>query len=46
MEDFSLTDEQQLLILKEWNDRPSNPPSLNELAKIAFPEVENVDGYL
>ena len=44
MEDFSLTDEQQLLILKEWNDRPSNPPSLNELAKIAFPEVENVDG--
>ena len=44
MEEIILTEAQQLLLLKEWNDRPSNPPSLNELAKIAFPEVENADG--
>jgi hypothetical protein len=38
-----LTDEQQLKLLKEWNDRPSNPPSLAELVKIAF-DRDDVDG--
>jgi len=38
-----LTEEQQLKLLKEWNDRPNNPPSLNELVKIAF-DREDLDG--
>jgi hypothetical protein len=28
-----LTEEHQLILLKEWNDRPHNPPSLAELVK-------------
>ena len=43
-----LTPEQQGLILDEWNkrgvDHPDGPPALNELIKIAFPNVENADG--
>jgi len=38
-----LTDEQQLKLLKEWNDRPSNPPSLAELVKLAF-DRDDLDG--
>jgi hypothetical protein len=38
-----LSKEQQLKLLKEWNDRPNNPPSLNELVKIAFSR-EDLDG--
>jgi hypothetical protein len=44
MEEANLTEEQKLLILKEWNGRASNPPSLLELTKMAFPSVENIDG--
>tara|TARA_B100000131_G_C18098345_1_gene604950 strand:+ start:48 stop:1187 length:1140 start_codon:yes stop_codon:yes gene_type:complete len=44
----TLSPEQQGLILEEWNrrgtDHPDGPPSLNELIKIAFPNVENADG--
>ena len=38
-----LTEEQKLKLLKEWNDRPSNPPSLAELVKIAF-DRNDLDG--
>jgi len=38
-----LTDEQQLKLLNAWNSRPSNPPSLAELVKIAF-DREDLDG--
>ena len=38
-----LTEEQQLKLLKEWNDRPENPPSLAELVKLAF-NREDLDG--
>jgi len=31
-----LTDEQQLKLLNEWNNRPDNPPSLAELVQLAF----------
>ncbi len=39
----SLTEEQELQIINEWNNRPANPPSILELIKIAFPKVEIVD---
>lgn len=38
-----LTEEQQLKLLNEWNNRPENPPSLNDLVKIAF-NREDLDG--
>jgi hypothetical protein len=38
-----LTEEQQLKLLKEWNDRPDNPPSLAELVKLAF-DRDDLDG--
>ena len=38
-----LTEEQKLSILKEWNDRPENPPSLLELIRVAYPD-KNYDG--
>lgn len=38
-----LTEEQQLKLLNEWNNRPSNPPSLSELVKLAFSR-EDLDG--
>lgn len=31
-----LTEEQQLKLLNGWNSRADNPPSLNDLVKIAF----------
>tara|TARA_Y100000310_G_C20659590_1_gene803952 strand:+ start:540 stop:1628 length:1089 start_codon:yes stop_codon:yes gene_type:complete len=43
MPNISLTKEQNLKILEEWNSRPENPPSLLELINIAFPD-KNVDG--
>jgi hypothetical protein len=44
MNDIELTDEQKLLIIKTWNDNKENPPSLQELTQIAFPDVPNIDG--
>lgn len=38
-----LTEEQQLSLLKEWNSRPDNPPSLLELVKLAFGK-DDLDG--
>ena len=38
-----LTQEQELLILEEWNNRPDSPPSLLELIRIAYPD-KNYDG--
>ena len=38
-----LTEEQQLKLLNGWNSRADNPPSLNDLVKIAF-DREDLDG--
>lgn len=38
-----LTEEQQLKLLNGWNSRVDNPPSLNDLVKIAF-DREDLDG--
>jgi len=38
-----LTEEQEQVILNEWNSRPDSPPSLLELIKLAFPD-QNLDG--
>jgi hypothetical protein len=38
-----LTEEQQLKLLNEWNNRPDNPPSLVELVKLAF-DRDDLDG--
>lgn len=35
-EELKLTDEQQLKVLTEWNNRPNNPPSLDELVDLIF----------
>lgn len=32
----NLTDNHKLIILKEWNSRPNNPPGLSELSKLCF----------
>jgi hypothetical protein len=39
-----LTEEQQNLIVKEWNNRPDNPPSLLELIRLVYPEQPDLDG--
>jgi len=38
-----LTEQQQLKLLEEWNNRPNNPPALSELVKLAFGR-EDLDG--
>lgn len=38
-----LTEEQQLKLLNEWNNRPENPPSLVELVQLAFGR-DDLDG--
>ena len=40
---FILTEDQQLKLLQEWNNRPNNPPSLAELVKLAF-DRDDLDG--
>lgn len=44
MNEPTLNDEQQALIIKTWNDKRENPPSLQELTQIVFPEIPNIDG--
>lgn len=46
--DHNLTDAQKLLILKKWNENESNPPSIAELIKVAWPELPSkyLDGRL
>jgi len=39
-----LNDQQKLSILNEWNNRPTNPPSLLELVRLTFPNVDGADG--
>lgn len=39
-----LNEQQKLIILNEWNNRPDNPPALLELVRLAFPNVEGADG--
>jgi len=45
---ISISLEQQKIILQEWNNRtvdhPDGVPSLNELIKLAFPDVEKANG--
>jgi hypothetical protein len=40
-----LTEEQQLKLLEEWNNRSDNPPSLVELVKLAF-DRDDLDGRI
>jgi hypothetical protein len=40
---LQLTEEQKLILLNEWNNRPDNPPSLVELVKLAF-QRDDLDG--
>lgn len=44
MTDIELTQEQKDIIILTWNDRKDNPPSLQELTQIVFPEIPNIDG--
>jgi hypothetical protein len=39
-----LTEQQQNVIVDEWNNRPDDPPSLIELIKIAYPNQPELDG--
>jgi len=45
---ITISVEQQKLLLEEWGsrslDHPDGPPSLNELIKLAFPELKKVNG--
>jgi hypothetical protein len=43
-EDLELTDSQKAVILSSWNNQPDEPPSLIDLTKAAFPDLENADG--
>ena len=44
MSKLGLTDEQQNEILKEWDSRENDPPSLLELIRIAYPDKPRLDG--
>lgn len=39
-----LTEEQQNIIVNEWNNRPDDPPSLIELIRLAYPNSPDLDG--
>lgn len=44
MSQITLTQDQQDLIVKIWNDNKENPPSLQDLTQKIFPEIPNLDG--
>lgn len=44
MSEFELSDEQKLNIINTWNANKENPPSLQELTQIVFPDIPNIDG--
>jgi hypothetical protein len=44
MNELVLNEDQQALIIKTWNDKKENPPSLQELTQLVFPEIPNIDG--
>ena len=39
-----LNEDQQNLIINTWNEKKENPPSLQELTQLVFPEIPNIDG--
>ena len=39
-----LNEDQQALIINTWNEKKENPPSLQELTQLVFPEIPNIDG--
>jgi hypothetical protein len=39
-----LTPEQKLIILKKWENNYENPPSIEELLKLAYPDIPGLDG--
>ena len=41
---LELTEDQQKQIIDLWNSQENDPPSLLELVREAFPDVENADG--
>jgi predicted RNA-binding protein with RPS1 domain len=43
MSSFNLTEDQEKIVLEEWNSRPDSPPSLLELIRLAFPN-QDLDG--
>jgi len=44
MNEITLSQDQQDLIINTWNSRKDNPPSLQELTQIIFPDVPDIDG--
>lgn len=44
MNQITLTQDQQDLIIQIWNANKDNPPSLQDLTQKVFPEIPNVDG--
>ena len=36
---IDLNEDQQLVILNEWNNRPDDPPYIKELIELVFPDV-------
>ena len=39
-----LNEDQKALIINTWNEKKENPPSLQELTQLVFPEIPNIDG--
>jgi len=44
MNEINLSQEQKDLIISTWNSRKDNPPSLQELTQIIFPDIPDIDG--
>jgi hypothetical protein len=46
IEEIILSKEQELIILKEWEKNPENPPSVNDLIRLCWPDIEEemIDG--
>lgn len=39
VKDIELNEDQQLILLNEWNNRPDDPPYIKELIELAFPDI-------
>ena len=44
MTEIELTQEQKDIIISTWNSRKEDPPGLQELTQIVFPDIPNLDG--
>ena len=44
MNEPALNEDQKALIINTWNEKKENPPSLQELTQLVFPEIPNIDG--